>query len=248
MSKLPRHPRTGLMAVGLRLDGRPIWPIMGGSEPAGDTTGGAQSGATGTGEGAQGGTGSSITDTTTDSDAQSGESTSDERVSRADFDKLRNQLAAADRRREEVESKLREQADKEKTELERATERAKQLEVELQTAQAEIQKLQLERAMLTDPEWGADKWHDPEDVLARLDAAVRDSSIQVDDGRPDPKSVKTFLKGLADKRKYLLKTEAGDNGKPPKSGDPVGAGDRRNGGGDIDATRADELRRKYRIR
>lgn len=39
---LPIHPRTGLRAVGLRRDGRPIWPIMGGSGeggtpgPAGD--------------------------------------------------------------------------------------------------------------------------------------------------------------------------------------------------------------------
>ncbi|WP_405018167.1 hypothetical protein OHV05_15370 [Kitasatospora sp. NBC_00070] len=28
---LPVHPRTGLQAVGLRRDGRPIWPILGGS-------------------------------------------------------------------------------------------------------------------------------------------------------------------------------------------------------------------------
>lgn len=29
---LPTHPRSGLTAIGLRKDGRPIWPIMGGSD------------------------------------------------------------------------------------------------------------------------------------------------------------------------------------------------------------------------
>lgn len=35
---LPRHPRTGLQAVGYRRDGRPIWPILGGSQPTGEPT------------------------------------------------------------------------------------------------------------------------------------------------------------------------------------------------------------------
>lgn len=33
---LPYHPRTGLLAVGFRKDGRPIWPIMGGDPVGGD--------------------------------------------------------------------------------------------------------------------------------------------------------------------------------------------------------------------
>ncbi|MER6360092.1 hypothetical protein [Kitasatospora sp. NPDC001527] len=33
----PIHPRTGLQAVGLRRDGRPIWPILGGSGDTGPT-------------------------------------------------------------------------------------------------------------------------------------------------------------------------------------------------------------------
>lgn len=32
-STLPTHPRTGLTALGYRKDGRPIWPVLGGSEP-----------------------------------------------------------------------------------------------------------------------------------------------------------------------------------------------------------------------
>ncbi|WP_051741626.1 hypothetical protein [Kitasatospora sp. MBT66] len=34
---LPIHPRTGLQAVGRRRDGRPIWPILGGSGDTGPT-------------------------------------------------------------------------------------------------------------------------------------------------------------------------------------------------------------------
>lgn len=33
MTNLPVHHFTGLQAIGLRRDGRPIWPILGGSEP-----------------------------------------------------------------------------------------------------------------------------------------------------------------------------------------------------------------------
>ncbi|SDT69727.1 hypothetical protein SAMN05216371_3848 [Streptomyces sp. TLI_053] len=42
ITTLPIHPRTGLQAVGLRSDGRPIWPILGGSGDPGP--GGAPTG------------------------------------------------------------------------------------------------------------------------------------------------------------------------------------------------------------
>lgn len=43
---LPTHPRTGALALGLRRDGRPVWPIAGGSETAGTegATAGGQAG------------------------------------------------------------------------------------------------------------------------------------------------------------------------------------------------------------
>lgn len=36
MTKLPVHPFTGLTAIGFRRDGRPIYPILGGSQPTGE--------------------------------------------------------------------------------------------------------------------------------------------------------------------------------------------------------------------
>lgn len=38
MTNLPVHPYTKLTAIGFRRDGSPIWPIMGGSEPAAPAT------------------------------------------------------------------------------------------------------------------------------------------------------------------------------------------------------------------
>ena len=53
---LPRHARTGLLAVGI-VNGRPVWPILGGS---GEGDGGAGgSGGSGSGSGGTGGTGGS---------------------------------------------------------------------------------------------------------------------------------------------------------------------------------------------
>ncbi|MEL3944492.1 hypothetical protein [Streptomyces sp. LNU-CPARS28] len=56
-ASLPIHPRTGETALGLRRDGRPIWPIKGGSGEGGDPTPPAS-------PGAQGGTPSSTDPTT----------------------------------------------------------------------------------------------------------------------------------------------------------------------------------------
>lgn len=36
MTQLPVHPYTKLRAIGLRRDGRPIWPVLGGSQPEGE--------------------------------------------------------------------------------------------------------------------------------------------------------------------------------------------------------------------
>ncbi|MFE7634466.1 hypothetical protein ACFU7Z_10635 [Kitasatospora sp. NPDC057518] len=47
---LPIHPRTGLQAVGLRRDGRPIWPVLGGSGDTGPVGGPGTGTGTPTGE------------------------------------------------------------------------------------------------------------------------------------------------------------------------------------------------------
>lgn len=174
-----------------------------------------------------------------------GESSSDDQVSRNEFERIKNQLSAADKKREEAERRLNEIADKDKSELDRATERAQALEKELEESRARVRELTLEKSLLADPEYGSHKWHDPEDVLTRLAKAVGDQSITVaEDGTPDTASVRRWLKDLASKRTYLVK----DNGSAPPagtSGAAVGAG-KRTGESSKDADA--RLRSKYKIR
>lgn len=223
--------------------GGPIWML---NQPGeGDPS--AQSGATGSTDGTTG-QGAGTTDDKTGGgggDAQSGaQSSSDDTVTRAEFERIQNQLRAADQKREAAEKQLAEIADKDKTELQRATERAEAAEKRSQQLESELQALKLEKAMLTDPEFGADKWHDPADALSALHRAVKDQQISLKDGEPDSAQVKAFLKDLAKKRQYLLKANAVGGGKSGPSGDPVGAGNRNDKGGMTD----DQVRSKYRIK
>lgn len=174
-----------------------------------------------------------------------GESSSDDQISRAEFERLRNQLSAADKKREDAEKRLREIDDKDKSELERATERVQALEKDLDAFKSRVADLTMEKSLLADPEYGSHRWHDPEDVLTRLGRAVADQAITVnEDGTPDPKSVRTWLKDLAAKRDYLLKPNA-DNPPAGSSGAAVGAGKRN---GESSKERDTTLRSKYRIR
>jgi hypothetical protein len=242
---LPSHPVWGT-ALGRTKQGLPFWLGQGASEPEGQGAQGTQSGTSGDGTTGQG-AGTTSTDQTDDEGGQSTETPPEDKVDRAEFERIRNQLSASDKARQEAQDKLKEIADKDKGELEKATERAKDLEAQLAAAQAELQQSRLEKAMLTDAEFGADKWHDPDDVLVRLNRAVKDEQVTVKDGEPDKDSVKKFLKDLSTKKAYLLKTtgSAGSNGSGGKSGEPVGGGDRRTKAGeDTD----EQIRKRYRIR
>jgi hypothetical protein len=241
LNMLPTHPVWG-QALGLRRNGEPIWLSRGASEPEGDTSG--QSGAGGDGTAGQS-AGTASGDDASTSDGQSADTTEgDDKVNRTDYDAIKQRMQAADKRSAELEQKLKAIEDKDKSELERATERAKTLEQEVNTLRSENQQLKLERTMLSDPEWGAERWQDPEEVLDKLNRAVRDEQVTVTDGQPDKDSVKKFLKDLASKKSYLLKPSAG-NGAGGKSGASVGGGDRRGKDG---AMTDDEVRSKYRIR
>lgn len=218
------------------IDGRPVWPFAGAEgEAEGGETGGAQGGSGGTG-GAQGGTTSdgSGTGGETKKDGDGERQSSSDTVSRDEFERIRNQLSAADKKREEAEKRAKEFEDKDKGELEKATERADSAEKRVQALEGQLADLRLGEAMLTDPTYGADKWHDVEDVLYRLRRAVEDEGSAVsiaEDGTV--KGVSAFLKTLATNKKHLLKTPAQGAGGGA-SGDAANR-DRRNGaseGGD----------------
>lgn len=248
MIDLNRHAHWG-PPLGIDKRARPFWLGRGASEPGGEGDATAQGGGSGDGTTGQGaGTASTTDQTATDTGQSAGKDDAD-KVGRAEFERIQNQLRTADQKRQEAETRLKEIEDSKKDELTKATERAEELSKQLAAKDTELQQLKLERAMLVDAEFGADKWQDPEEILDKVQRAVRDEQITMKDGEPDPASVKTFLKDLASKKSYLLKGKedgkGGSDGKNGPSGKNVGGGDRRTS----DQEKTDqELRARYRIR
>jgi hypothetical protein len=204
------------------------------SQPTGgEGGGGATGGGTDNPDGEPGGTGSG------GADGGANGSVSDDDAAR-----MREHLSAADRKRDEAEkardaalAKLKEIEDKDKSELERTTERVKQLEQQAQQDKGEISKLRLENAFLTVNEV---LWHDNEDALrAARDGGYLEQVVK-DDGTIDQDKLKRQLKSLADKKKYLVKTE--QEPPQPPSGAGVGSGGRGGSQGNPDETK---LRERY---
>lgn len=165
-----------------------------------------------------------------DDDAGEGGTGTDEKpVSRAEFDKLRNQLSQADKRRDEAEKKLKEIDDSKKDELTKATERAEELEKQVEQGRGEISELRLQNAFLL-----ADSgitWHDSGDALALAERKGYLEGVVDEDGKVDTKALATKLKEMAKKHPYLVKTGT-DSGKgeetPPASGQKVGTKSQKN--------------------
>lgn len=181
----------------------------GGAGAAGDGTGGSvgePSGGTGTGGAGEGGT-------TDDGDAA----------------KMREHLSAADRKREAAEkardealAKLKEIEDKDKSELEKTTERVVQLEQEVAKRDSELAKLRLENAFLTVNDI---QWHDNEDALRAAEMGGYLEDV-VKDGKVDQGKLKAKLKQLAEKKRHLVKATTGEAPPPGPSGAPLGSGQR----------------------
>lgn len=208
------------------VDGRPVWPYFGaegeesgnatGTQSGSGSTGGAQSGGTSEGEGSEAeGTAQSGGQSSSDSDG----------VTREEFDRIQRQLSEADKKREAAEKRAKEFEDRDKSEIDKATERAETAEARVKELETELRTARLDKAMLTDKDYGADKWHDVEYVLSALSRAVSDGSVTIEeDGTV--KGVPAFLKSLASNKKYLLRTPAGGAGS---TGDANNR-DRRGGG------------------
>lgn len=191
---------------------------------------GGQSAATGTGQSAV--TGDQGTGTATDASGQSaatgqanqtptdnGQST----VSREEFERLRTQLAAADKKRAEAEQQFAQLRDKDVPALQKA-ERDLQ---EAQTAVAQLKEattaLRVENAFLTDNTFD---WHSPQVALAQLDR----SKITVDvDGNVT--GMKDALKALAQAHPFLLKPKTAEGTPPAGTTPPASPGTAPSNGG-----------------
>lgn len=189
--------------------GKAIYPVFGASQPAGESD--------------------SEPKTDEEEDKETPEASGGDTVDRADFEKLRSQLSAADKRRTEAETKLKELDDAKKDELTKATERAEQLEKVTQAQDKEIADLRLQNAFLT-ADTGIE-WHDPGDALALAERKGYLDGVVVE-GKVDSKTLATKLKELAKASPHLVKTDTKEEPKKPpvRTGAPVGG--KPNGGKD----------------
>ena len=172
-------------------------PLGGQSAATGDGQS-ANAGATGTGTTADTSGQSAATGTPATTPPADGQSA----VSREEFDRLRAQLAAADKKRQEAEAAHAQLRDKDMPQLQK-------LERDLQDATkareelaAVNQGLRVENAFLTANDL---EWHNPSAALQLLDR----TKITVDsDG--NVQGMKEALKALATAHPYLLKPKAPD--------------------------------------
>lgn len=223
VSSVKVHPRTGqpLRPVGVRRDGRLIWPIIGASEAEpeeGSTTepeGGDPKENEGSGKEDEGSKGT---------------------VSLTEYERLKERMQAADRAKSAAEQKVKEYEDKGKTETERLGGQVQTLTEENTSLKDRINSLLFENAFALNTK---QKWHDPAVVLEIV--KKRDDISISDDGTI--KGMDKALEDLAKTKPFLVNGEAEESGKndPPASGSPVGSGRKEKSGKFDDAA----LRKKY---
>lgn len=122
--------------------------------------------------------------------------------------RTRTRMKAADQRAAAAERALQEIRDKDKPELERAQNKVKELEPQLEAATSTIRDLRLRVAFLSDNTY---TWHDPEDALRLVDM----DGVEIDDdGKVS--GLKNALKALATNKKHLVKIESKDDDDEPE--------------------------------
>lgn len=221
------HPLTGepIVPVGY-VNGRPVWPILGGdaSNDDDDDDQDDNSGDSGAGGG-------------NDQGDKTGSDGDDTKVDRTDLEALEKRMKAADRRADEAERKLKQIEDAKKDDLTKAQDELGEVKNALEQAQSLITSLRLQNAFLT-----ANKhsWHDPDTALDLAQSKGYLEGVLTDDGEVDKKALGNALDRLAKEKAFLVKSEdkkEKDDDQPP-SGQPAG--------GRSDNTK-DEKARKQRL-
>lgn len=197
----------GIEPLFIRPDGRPVWPIMGGS-----------------------GEGEDSVDSGTDGDEGDGdEETGDEKPKTKSADPKVKELSDENsRRRNENKNlraeldakaaKLKEYEDADKTETDKLTGERDELKQKSEKLAETNYRLSLQVAFLQN---NTHDWHNPKAALRLLDL----DGVEIDD-EGEVKGLDDAIKKLATENPYLLKDKAGktddeESGAPPASGQPV---------------------------
>ena len=192
--------------------GRDVYPVFGAEGDDGD--GGEPNGGS--------------DDDGTDDDGNGGSTGGSEPVSRQEFDQLRKQLSAADKRRDEAEKKLKAHEDAKKDELTKATERVQELEKVAAQKDTELADLRLQNAFLM-----ADvgiTWHDPADALALAERQGYLSEVVGEDGSVDKAKLKAKMQELAKSKPHLVNATKDKKDKDTVAPTGQHIGSRGNGG------------------
>lgn len=134
-----------------------------------------------------------------------------EPVSREEFDRIMRRMQAADRRADAAEAKVKEFTDKDKSELERATEQADTFKQENEGLKKDVRDLRIQLAFATSNGYS---WQDPEDVLTEVNKNL--DKIEISDaGVVDKKTLKSVLDDIAKRKPHWIKpTGNGSSGEP----------------------------------
>lgn len=141
--------------------------------------------------------------------------TDDDKVSKADYDKLFARMQAADKAKSAAEKALSDKNKAEMSELERTKtelDEAKQLATKLAS---DVDKLRIENAFFQNNKY---TWHDPSDAIAALDM----STVSIgEDGKVE--GLTAAIADVAKRKPHFVKKD--DKSDPP----PVATGDPANG-------------------
>jgi len=231
---LPTHPRTGLTSIGLRRNGEPIWPVLGGAPDDGDDASGTDDAGdidSGTDDDAGAGGEPKTSDKVKDWEA---EFKAQQRINR-DLERRSKQTKL------ELETKLAEAQkpkpkDGEPVDVDEILKRARD------EAKAETLK---ERVLDKIEARAAKRFNDVEDALLRLGKNIDDF---VDDGKVDIDAIDDALADLLAKRPDFGVTQ-GEQPKPKPRFEGSGDGGPKGSAGKPQLTKADVERltkeRKY---
>lgn len=216
-ARVLRHPLTGAIITPLHdpetglpwrgKDGRLRWPIMGGADDDDKDEDDKDD---------------EDDDDSSDADADSDKDDSDEgdddseddsgdsdTVTRAELDRVKKRMKAADKRADKAEAELKERKDADKSEVDKATDEAKELKDANEKLTSQVASLKMQVAFLTA---NRHVWHDPETALKIAEDKGFMEDVVDEDGDIDKRLLRKALDRLAKEQKYLVKSKNGSSG------------------------------------